>query len=138
MRTPYQFFKSLFRKRRLEKDLQDELLSHLKMDEEERIRLGDSPEEARYNARRDFGSVARSAEDVRQTWAGATIDRLGLDLRYTIRQIERNPGFVAFATLTLGLGIGANTAIFSVIDAVLLKPLPYKNPDRLVQIVENI
>src|SRR5690242_17404907 len=70
--------------------------------------------------------------------AGNRKDRIMHDVRYALRQLQRNPGFAIAAILTLGLGIGANTAVFSIVNTILLKPLPYKNSDRLVRIVENI
>jgi predicted permease len=134
----YNRIKSLFNRRKLERDLQDELRSHVEMDKLERIQQGESPEEANHNASRDFGNFLLPAEAVRETWGTAGIERLVQDARYSFRQMKRNPGFVAVAIITLGLGIGANTSIFSIVNAILLKPLPYKNSERLVRIIENI
>jgi predicted permease len=130
--------KALFRRRQLELDLQDELRSHIEMDMQERIHRGETAEEAYRNATLDFGNGVRTAENVREAWGPSGIDRCYQDIRYAFRQIQRNPGFVVVATLTLGLGIGANATIFSIANAVLIKPLPYKNSDRLVRIVENV
>ena len=138
MKKLHQWLNAIFHRRRLEQDLQDELSSHLDMDEQERIQRGESPEEAHYNARRDFGNLLRPAENARESWGTAGIDRLLQDVTYAFRQMQRNPGFAAVAILTLGIGIGATTAIFSIVNAVLIRPLPYKNSDRLVRIVENI
>jgi len=122
----------------LERDLQDEFSSHLIMDARERIERGETPEEALNNSRREFGNTLRAAEEVRSAWGAGSVDRFLQDVRYAFRQIKHNPGFVVVTTLTLGLGIGATTAIFSIVNAVLLKPLPYKDPNRLVRLVENI
>jgi predicted permease len=138
MNRIFRTLKSLFYRRRHEQDLRDEIESHLKMDTLERVSAGESVAESSHNARRDFGSTLRYAEDVRDSWGITGIDRLMQDVRYALRQLQRNAAFTGAAILTLGLGIGANTAIFSIVNTIILKPLPYKDSDRLVRIVENI
>src|SRR5262245_52929744 len=134
----YLRLKAMLHRRRLERDLQDEVNSHLAIDMQERIAQGDSPENAYYSARKDFGSIAGAEERVRETWSAGGLDRFVQDIRYAFRQVKRNPGFAVVAVLTLGLGIGATTAVFSIVDSILLQPLPYRNADRLVRIVDNI
>jgi len=135
----YRALRNLFRRRQLEKDLQEELDTHIRMmDAREHIERGESPDEACYSSRRAFGNFLRSAEDVRESWGVAGIDGVTQDIRYGLRQMKRNPGFVIVAIATLGLGIGATTAIFSIVNAILLRPLPYRNSNRLVRIIENI
>src|SRR6266404_4977079 len=97
MRRFYHWLTAIFHRRRLEQDLQDELSSHVNMDTQERVQRGESPEEAQYNARRDFGNVVRSAENVRDSWGTAGIDRLQQDVTYAFRQMRRNTGFAVVA-----------------------------------------
>src|SRR5262245_7507743 len=105
MKRLYYRLRILLYRRRLEQDLHDELDSHLKMDALEGIQAGALPEDAGRSARRDFGNILRSAEDVRETWGMAGIDRLTQDVRYAFRQMKRNRGFVVMAIFSLGLGI---------------------------------
>src|ERR1051325_3091984 len=96
-----------------------------------------TPENAQQAARRQFGNTTSLREDRREMQTIAALDAFGRDLRYAVRMLRRNPAFASAVVLTLALGIGANTAIFSVYDAVLLKPLPYADPERIVMIWEQ-
>jgi hypothetical protein len=122
----------LFLKRKMERDLEDEIRSHLDMQIEDNLRLGMSPEEARYEALRKFGGVEQVKESYRDRSSLSFVDSTLQDLRYGSRMLWKNKGFTAIALLSLALGIGANTAIFSLVDTVLIKMLPVKNPEQLV------
>src|SRR5215510_5223864 len=121
----------LFLKRKMERDLEDEIRAHLDMQIEDNLRLGMSPEEARYEALRKFGGVEQVKESYRDRISLSSVDSTLQDLRYGLRMLWKDKGFTAVALFSLALGIGANTAIFSLVDAVLIKTLPVKNPERL-------
>src|SRR5437763_7847971 len=130
------FFSWFNRKRRNERDqdLQRELRSHIEAEAEEQSGRGVSPEEARRSAFLQFGNPALAAEATRDAWGWAALDRLNQDIRFTLRTLRKNLGYTALAVVILALGIGANTAIFTAVNAALLRPLPFPDPGRLVQV----
>lgn len=122
------------RREHKEADLDRELRADLELEAEEQEGFGASAEEARYRALRSMGNMTLVKEDVRKAWLGTWMEQLWQDLRYGLRGLRRNKGFTAVAALSLALGIGGNAAIFSLVDAVLFRRLPYSEPDRLVQV----
>jgi putative ABC transport system permease protein len=127
----------LIHRRRAERELEEEIRAHLEMEIERNIADGMSSEAARLAARRSFGSVALAKEDSRAIWGFGSLETVWQDLRYGARMLHKRKGFTAVAALTLALGVGANTAVFSVINAVLIRPLPFAEADRLVMIWET-
>ena len=124
--------RALFFKSKMEDELQAELQFHLEREIEENIIRGMTPEEARCAAIRSFGGVERVKEESRDVRGIRLLEELWQDLRFGARMLLKSKGFTTAAALSLALGIGANTALFSLIDAILLKPLPVKQPEQLV------
>jgi len=124
--------------RKRDADLERELQSDLEQEEEEQREKGLSVEEARHAARRAFGNTTLIREQTHEAWGWAPVERLLQDLRHALRQLWRSPGFSIVAMMTLTLGIGATTAIFTLVYDVLLRPLPFAQPDRLVTIEEKV
>ncbi len=131
------FIRSLLRRDAVERELDDELSLHLDFETERHRRAGMSPEDARRAALLTFGGVDRVKEEVRDSWGVRFLETLLQDVRYGLRSLRRNPGFSAVVVITLALGIGANTAVFSVVRGVLLRPLPYARGEEVVALHQS-
>jgi putative ABC transport system permease protein len=132
------FWHRLFNNKSKHQDLQDEIKAHLAIETQQRIDRGELPQDARVNALRDFGNVGLVTAVTQDTWKWILLDQFSQDVRYVFRSFLKNPGLALTIVLTLGMGIGGNSAMFSLIRSVLLKPLPYKDADRLVHIGVSI
>src|SRR5262252_2721505 len=129
--------RAMLRRTQDERELDEELRFHIEQQTEQNIRLGMNPAEARHAARKTFGGVEQAKERSRDARGVRWIEELWQDLRYGLRMLRRKPGFTAAAAISLALGIGANSTVFTFLNAILIRPLPYPEPERLVNLWER-
>ncbi len=126
------------RTKRMLEELDEDIRDHIETETQDNIDRGMSPEGARYAAMRKFGNVTRIKEEAREVWSFVGLEQLFQDVRFGLRMLRKSPGFTAVAVLTLALGIGANTYIFSVVDALLFRSMEFPDPGRLVALWERV
>ncbi|HEY4249030.1 MAG TPA: ABC transporter permease [Lacunisphaera sp.] len=131
------YLRSLFSRRKLDAQMTEEIKLHLEMEMEAKVTAGMTPEEARYSALREFGNIANIQEKTRDERGWVWLEKIWLDVRHAARVLRKSPGFSVTAILTVSIGIGACTALFTIINGVLLRPLPFDQPDRVVMITET-
>jgi len=127
---------TLLKSRRLDRELEEELRYHIDLEVERNVKAGMSPREARRAAMQSFGGASRIQEECRDERRAAWFTGIGRDLQFALRNLRRMPGFATAVVVTLGLGIGANTAVFSIADALLFRALPLPQPEWLFQVLQ--
>jgi len=136
LRATWARARNLFRNQKLERQIEDELAAHVDLHISDNLRSGMSPAEARRSALLKLGGIEQTKENYRETAGFPTVESVAQDLRFALRMLRKSPGLATAAILTLALGIGANTAIFTVFYGVLLRPLPFPKPEQMVQLHE--